>query len=40
MPGVPVISEEASAQSAAAATAGDVVLVDPVDGTRELVGSR
>jgi len=40
LPGVPVISEEASAQSTAAVAASDVVLVDPVDGTRELVAGR
>src|SRR5262247_778240 len=42
LPGVPIISEEASAGAAgaAAASGGDVVLVDPVDGTRELVAGR
>lgn len=40
LPGVPVISEEASAQSTAGVAASDVVLVDPLDGTRELVAGR
>jgi 3'(2'), 5'-bisphosphate nucleotidase len=40
LPGVPIISEEASARAAVAAVAGDFVLVDPVDGTRELVAGR
>lgn len=40
IPGVPIVSEEASAHAAAVATGGDVILVDPVDGTRELVAGR
>jgi 3'(2'), 5'-bisphosphate nucleotidase len=43
MPGVPIISEEASARAAvgeAGAAGSDFVLVDPVDGTRELVAGR
>ena len=41
LPGVPVISEEASARSRPSASVGDeFILVDPVDGTRELVAGR
>jgi 3'(2'), 5'-bisphosphate nucleotidase len=40
LPGVPIISEEAGAQTAALSVAADVILVDPVDGTRELVAGR
>ncbi len=40
LPGVPIISEEASAGAAVGAAADDFVLVDPVDGTRELVAGR
>jgi len=40
MPGVPVISEEASARAAVGTIGDDFVLVDPVDGTRELVAGR
>lgn len=40
MPGVPIISEEAHARGAAAAGGSEFVLVDPVDGTRELVAGR
>ncbi|MCC6886922.1 MAG: 3'(2'),5'-bisphosphate nucleotidase CysQ [Hyphomicrobiales bacterium] len=40
MPGVPVVSEEAGARSATQARSGEVILVDPVDGTRELVAGR
>ncbi len=40
LPGVPIISEEAGAQSAATTPASDFVLIDPVDGTRELVAGR
>ena len=37
---MPVISEEASASAAVGAAADDFVLVDPLDGTRELVAGR
>jgi len=40
LPGVPIISEEAISAGAVAATANELVLVDPVDGTRELVAGR
>jgi 3'(2'), 5'-bisphosphate nucleotidase len=40
LPGVPIISEEAAAKSSSAAAAAEVILVDPVDGTRELVAGR
>lgn len=40
LPGVPIISEEASAHAAIGAVGSDFVLVDPVDGTRELVAGR
>jgi 3'(2'), 5'-bisphosphate nucleotidase len=40
LPGVPVISEEASARTAVEMVGNDVILVDPVDGTRELVAGR
>jgi 3'(2'), 5'-bisphosphate nucleotidase len=40
MPGVPIISEEAVAGGSAGATTSDFVLIDPVDGTRELVAGR
>jgi 3'(2'), 5'-bisphosphate nucleotidase len=40
LPGVPIISEEAGVPSSGAATAAEVILVDPVDGTRELVAGR
>lgn len=40
MPGVPIISEEASAAAATVAIGDDFILVDPVDGTRELVAGR
>ncbi|MPZ41539.1 MAG: 3'(2'),5'-bisphosphate nucleotidase CysQ [Rhizobiales bacterium] len=40
MPGVPIISEEANARAAAGAVGSDFVLIDPVDGTRELVAGR
>jgi 3'(2'), 5'-bisphosphate nucleotidase len=40
LPGVPVVSEEASARAAVGATGNAFVLVDPVDGTRELVAGR
>ena len=40
LPGVPIISEEASARTAIGSVGSDFVLVDPVDGTRELVAGR
>ncbi len=40
MPGVPIISEEASARAAVGVIGNDFILVDPVDGTRELVAGR
>ena len=40
MPGVPIISEEASARMAIETIGDDFILVDPVDGTRELVAGR
>ena len=40
MPGVPIISEEASARMAIGTIGDDFILVDPVDGTRELVAGR
>lgn len=40
LPGVPIISEEASARAAIGSVGSDFVLVDPVDGTRELVAGR
>jgi 3'(2'), 5'-bisphosphate nucleotidase len=40
LPGVPVISEEAIASGAVATIASEFILVDPVDGTRELVAGR
>jgi 3'(2'), 5'-bisphosphate nucleotidase len=41
LPGVPIISEEASAATTAPAMTGsDFVLVDPLDGTRELMAGR
>jgi 3'(2'), 5'-bisphosphate nucleotidase len=40
LPGVPIISEEAGTQSSGAGAAAEVILVDPVDGTRELVAGR
>jgi len=40
MPGVPIISEEASARAAVGAIGEEFILVDPVDGTRELVAGR
>jgi 3'(2'), 5'-bisphosphate nucleotidase len=40
LPGVPIISEEAGASAAVGSGANDLVLVDPVDGTRELVAGR
>jgi len=40
LPGVPVISEEASLRAAIGTIGGEFILVDPVDGTRELVAGR
>jgi 3'(2'), 5'-bisphosphate nucleotidase len=40
LPGVPIVSEEAVEHARPAAIDGDFVLIDPVDGTRELVAGR
>lgn len=40
LPGVPVISEEAHARTATGTVGNEFILVDPVDGTRELVAGR
>jgi 3'(2'), 5'-bisphosphate nucleotidase len=40
LPGVPIISEEASARTAVGTIGTDFILIDPVDGTRELVAGR
>jgi 3'(2'), 5'-bisphosphate nucleotidase len=40
LPGVPIISEEASARAAVGAIGDEFILIDPVDGTRELVAGR
>lgn len=40
LPGVPIVSEEASDQTAWQQLAGEFVLVDPLDGTRELLAGR
>jgi 3'(2'), 5'-bisphosphate nucleotidase len=40
LPGVPVVSEEAASASAPARPADPFLLVDPLDGTRELVAGR
>ena len=40
LPGTPVVSEEAVAQAAPAKLDGSFVLVDPLDGTRELIAGR
>ena len=40
LPGVPVISEEAATGTAIGSVGDDIILVDPVDGTRELVAGR
>jgi 3'(2'), 5'-bisphosphate nucleotidase len=40
LPGVPVMSEEAVYRSGCRSVSGDFVLVDPVDGTRELLAGR
>jgi 3'(2'), 5'-bisphosphate nucleotidase len=40
LPGVPVISEEAAERTPPAGPGSEFVLVDPLDGTRELVAGR
>ena len=40
LPGVPVVSEEEASASAPARLADTFLLVDPLDGTRELVAGR
>jgi 3'(2'), 5'-bisphosphate nucleotidase len=40
LPGVPVISEETAAQAGAAARGSRFLLVDPLDGTRELLAGE
>lgn len=40
LPGVPVIAEEAAAHGAAVTPAATYLLVDPVDGTRELIAGN
>jgi len=40
LPGVPVVSEEAAGHAAPRALARQFVLVDPLDGTRELLAGR
>jgi 3'(2'), 5'-bisphosphate nucleotidase len=40
LPGVPIMSEEAVYRSGCVPVEGDFVLVDPVDGTRELIAGR
>ena len=40
LPGVPIVSEEAVEHARPAAIDDDFVLIDPVDGTRELVAGR
>jgi 3'(2'), 5'-bisphosphate nucleotidase len=40
MPGIPIVSEEAVGRAPPRALDGTFVLVDPVDGTRELVAGR
>ena len=40
LPGLPVVSEESVDQAPAVALGHDFVLVDPLDGTRELVAGR
>ena len=39
-PGTPVVSEEAAGDARPAVTGGSYVLVDPLDGTRELLAGR
>jgi 3'(2'), 5'-bisphosphate nucleotidase len=40
LPGVPIISEEASARTGIGTVGDDYIVLDPVDGTRELVAGR
>jgi 3'(2'), 5'-bisphosphate nucleotidase len=40
LPGIPVVSEEAVASSPPSSLSGSFVLVDPLDGTRELIAGR
>jgi 3'(2'), 5'-bisphosphate nucleotidase len=40
LPGVPIIAEEAMSRSGAERPQGTYLLVDPVDGTRELIAGR
>jgi len=40
LPGIPVVSEEAMAAALPTALPADFVLVDPLDGTRELIAGR
>ena len=40
LPGVPVVSEEAHGRAPSTLAGGDFALVDPLDGTRELVAGR
>lgn len=40
LPGVPIVSEEAAAGGKIGSREGTFVLVDPVDGTRELIAGR
>jgi 3'(2'), 5'-bisphosphate nucleotidase len=40
LPGLPVVSEEAAARGEACAAAATLALVDPLDGTREIIEGR
>ena len=40
LPGIPVVSEEATARSGPIPVGGEFALVDPIDGTRELLAGR
>lgn len=40
LPGVPVVSEEAAERAVPTSLSGSFVLVDPLDGTRELIAGR
>jgi 3'(2'), 5'-bisphosphate nucleotidase len=40
LPGVPIVSEESFDRGEVAATAAEFLLVDPLDGTRELIAGR
>jgi 3'(2'), 5'-bisphosphate nucleotidase len=40
LPGIPVVSEEATARLGPVSVAGEFALVDPIDGTRELLAGR